>query len=285
MKTTLTILSFTVLLILSGCGGGKSDKAMNESDKSDMKMDSTATTDKMSDDMKGMKVMNRGGLKVYQYTESPTFDDASLSIANPKNGAEVSAGKVAVEYDVQNYKLGAQTEDATDNGLANSGKGQHIHAILNNQPYMAYYEPRFEKELEPGNYVLLSFLSRSYHESLKNESAMDLIQFKVGDTDEESVDLNAPQLFYSRPKGTYKGDDMKKLLLDFYLVNCDLSEDGYKVRATINGIEFMLTDWTAYLVEGLDPGEVTVNLALLDAEGNLVESPYNPSERTVILEK
>ena len=70
-------------------------------------------------------------------------------------------------FEVTNYELGVQTEDATTRGIANSGKGQHIHFILNNGPYSAHYESVFSKSLNVGNYVMLAFLSRSYHESIK----------------------------------------------------------------------------------------------------------------------
>ena len=54
---------------------------------------------------------------------------------------------------------------------------------------------------------------------------------------EEKVDLNSEFLFYSRPKGTYKGKDTEKLLLDFYLINTTISPEGNKVKATINDTE------------------------------------------------
>lgn len=112
-----------------------------------------------------------------------------------------------------------------------------------------------------------------------------LRQFTVGDVDAEEVDLNGPNLFYSRPKGTYAGDDTRKIMLDFFLVNCDLSEDGYKVKATINGHEFILTEWIPYFVEGLPMGENVFVIELLDANDNLVSSPFNRIERTIQLEE
>ncbi len=286
MKFKLGMLLFSSMLLIAGCNNG-GDKNMNGDENSDMKMDSTANKDMMDNNrsMDSSTPMEKDGLKVYAYQASPKFPDASLKTRTPMNGATEKVGNVKFDYDVQGYELGAQTTDATTNGLANSDKGQHIHAILNNEPYMAYYQPGFEKDLKAGHYVLLSFLSRSYHESVKNPAASDIIQFMVGETDEKPIDLNAPLIFYSRPKGTYKGADTKKLLLDFYLMNCKLSPDGYKVRATINGTEFMLTDWSAYVVEGLPMGDVKVKLELLDSNNNLVDSPFNPSERTVTLEK
>lgn len=217
--------------------------------------------------------------------DSPEFPDAILEMNEPEEFAKLEVGNVQFSYEVTNYELQAQTSDAGIKNCANSDKGQHIHLILNNQPYTAHYDPSFEQELQAGHYVALSFLSRSYHESLKNPEAYDLRQFTVGDANSEEADLSGPNLFYSRPKGTYAGNDTKKILLDFYLVNCDLSETGYKVRATINGHEFMLTDWVPYFVEGLPMGENVFILELLDADGNLVDSPFNRVERTISLEE
>jgi hypothetical protein len=90
-------------------------------------------------------------------------------------------------------------------------------------------------------------------------------------------------MFYSRPKGTYTGEDAKKVLLDFYLLNTELSEEGNKVRATINGEEFMLDKWQPYFIEGHEMGEMTIKLEMLDAKGELIPSPFNPVERTVTL--
>lgn len=229
--------------------------------------------------------MEKDGLVLYSHTASPSFDGAKLTTLSPTDNAAIAPGNVVFSYQVDAYELGAQTPGAVENGLANSGMGQHIHAILNNEPYMAHYKPGFEKELAAGRYILLSFLSRSYHESIKHAEAYDLLQFTVGDTETPPADLTAPHLFYSRPKGTYTGMDTEKLLLDFYLVNCDLSPDGYQVKATINGTEFMLSHWLPYVIEGLPKGEATITLELLDAEGNTVDSPFNPVTRTVSLEE
>jgi hypothetical protein len=212
--------------------------------------------------------------------------DAILQLNQPTEGNKLPSGAVNFSYTVTNYELGVQTPDASQKPLANSADGQHIHLIIDNDPYSAHYEPEFQKEMEDGHHVALSFLSRSYHESVKNPEAYSLIQFTVGNATEEEVDLTAPHMFYSRPKGTYSGADTKELLLDFYLINTDLSEGGNTVRVTVNGdTEFTLTEWKAYTLENLPMGENKIKLELLDSEGNLVDSPYNPVERTVTLEE
>tara|TARA_B100001057_G_scaffold310877_1_gene310950 strand:+ start:74 stop:751 length:678 start_codon:yes stop_codon:yes gene_type:complete len=182
-------------------------------------------------------------------------------------------------FDVNQYELGMQTLKDFDYQLANSAKGQHIHFIVNNGPYSAHYSDTFTKKLDEKNNIILAFLSRSFHESVKNSNAYVLIQ-----TGNEQIDLTDEFLFYSRPKGTYKGVDTEKLLLDFYLVNTNLSSSGNKVKATIQDTEFIIEEWAPYYIEGLPKGEIKIKLELIDSSGNLVDSPFNPSNRTVILE-
>ncbi|WP_017730026.1 hypothetical protein [Nafulsella turpanensis] len=218
--------------------------------------------------------------------EDTQFANAILEQNVPAEGAVLEPGLVPFEFNVKNYQLTEMTKADHATMIANSDKGQHIHLILNNRPYDALYETTYQKKLEPGNYVELAFLSRSFHMSLKHPEAYVLRQFTVGDVPEEEVDLNAPHMFYSRPKGTYTGEgETDKIMLDFYLVNTELAEDGYKVRATVNDQEFMITEWQPYFLEGLPMGENTIKLELLDAEGNLVESPFNPVTRTITLEE
>jgi hypothetical protein len=182
-------------------------------------------------------------------------------------------------FDVSDYTLGMQSIKDFDYTLANSKKGQHIHFIVNNGPYSAHYSESFTKKLDEKNNIILAFLSRSYHESVKNSNAYVLTQ-----TGNEKIDLTDEFLFYSRPKGTYKGVDTEKLLLDFYLVNTNLSSTGNKVKATIQDTEFIIEEWAPYYIEGLPKGEIKIKLELIDASGNLIDSPFNPSNRTVILE-
>jgi len=222
-------------------------------------------------------------IKLLPAVGAASYETAEIGVVSPADGSKVEAGPVKFDFAVTNYELATQTIDAETRGCANSAKGQHIHLILDNQPYFAHYENTFERELEPGHYIMLAFLSRSYHESVKNNSSYKVTQFTVGDVDEEPADLSAPHMFYSRPKGTYKGKDTEKVLLDFFLVNTTLSADGNKVKATVNGQEFTIDSWQPYFLEGLPMGENTIKLELVDKDGNFIEGPFNRVERTVTL--
>jgi hypothetical protein len=218
---------------------------------------------------------NPNKISITKVEGSPEYSNSVLKMNEP---IIVDEG-YKFSFDVNQYELGMQTLKDFEYQLANSAKGQHIHFIVNNGPYSAHYENIFSKTLKDSSNVILAFLSRSYHESVKNKNAFVLTQ--VG---EKNIDLNNEFLFYSRPKGTYKGVDTEKLLLDFYLVNSEISTNGNKVRATIQDKEFIIEEWAPYYIEGLPKGEIKIKLELIDASGNLIDSPFNPSNRTVILE-
>lgn len=206
---------------------------------------------------------------------SPEYENASLNV----KAIEMVDKESKFSFNIENYDLGVQTSKNFDYQLANSAKGQHIHFIVNNGPYSAHYTDSFSKGFEKESNVILAFLSRSYHESVKNKDAYILTQ--VGESD---IDLENEFLFYSRPKGTYKGADTENLLLDFYLVNTEISKNGNKVRATIQDTEFIIDEWAPYYIEGLPKGEINIKLELIDSSGNLIKTPFNPSIRNVILE-
>ena len=210
-------------------------------------------------------------------------------------------GAFDYDYDASTYELGAQSPDAEQTTCANSAKGQHIHLIVDDQPYVAKYEPEFEYEVEDGSHYILTFLSRSYHESIKTDAAhrAELVEVEGGSFT-RNAPIEEPMLFYSRPKGTYVGEDAESILLDFYPVNLELGAD-YKVKVEVadqkapedespaNDVlppaaTFVVDAWQPYLLEGLPMGEHTVTLTLIDGEGATVDAPLNPVSRTFTLE-
>ncbi len=87
---------------------------------------------------------------------------------------------------------------------------------------MALYEPTHTATvaLNSEHYVLV-FLSRSYHESLKNKGAAMVYHFKVDENGklQKMADPKTPMVFYSRPKGDYLGKDTANVLFDYYVWN------------------------------------------------------------------
>ena len=231
------------------------------------------------------EVSDNENVRLVEMRTGDEFANAQLKLTSPDKGnSNLSAGENAFEFEVKNYQLGAQTPDVDQQMCANSSKGQHIHFILDNAPYVASYSPIIKSNLSIGHHVLLAFLSRSYHESIKSKKAFVLTEFNVGELAKDTFDEKSPHLFFSRPKGEYVDPkETNRVMLDFYLVNCDLSPNGYKVKATIDGKEFLIDKWAPYFIEGLKLGQRKVKLELIDKNGNSVKSPFNPVERSFYL--
>ena len=184
-----------------------------------------------------------------------------LKIIEPAADASINGSTVKVKLelsgDLKGYKPGM--DEATHTG-------NHIHIILDNQPYEAYYnldQPFELRNVSDGEHTLRVFPSRPWHESYKNEDAFQMVKFTVknggADTTKPTttnanqtmanantatapaatpegkdmppstggaIDKTKPLLTYSRPKGEYKGADADAIMIDFWLTNAKLSGDG-----------------------------------------------------------
>ncbi|MEJ7616774.1 MAG: hypothetical protein WKF30_07360 [Pyrinomonadaceae bacterium] len=190
--------------------------------------------------------------------------EPTLKIAEPREGAAIKGSTVPVRLDLggalKGYKPGK--DPAT-------GMGNHIHVILDNQPYEAYYDlsQAFElRNVSAGKHTLRVFASRPWHESYKNDGTFQMVSFTVGGAGGDpakptttgtgqvmssnanataatpgegkampqsqagAVDAKRPLLTYSRPKGEYKGDDANAIMIDFWLANAKLQGDGGEHR-------------------------------------------------------
>lgn len=224
---------------------------------------------------------------------SPEYDGAQLtitSVTSEKVGTD--SAKLTFNYGVKNYELKSQTADAGNKGCNNSAQGQHIHFILDNKPYTALYEPKHTVTipLNEDEHYVMSFLSRSYHESVKSKGAALVYHFKL-DKDgklQKLADPTTPMVFYSRPKGDYLGKDTENVLFDFYVWNATLGAD-YKVNAKISseGTEKTMdvTEWKPQFIHGLNMGKSSITLTLMDKDGKAVEGPMTTVTREFNLSK
>lgn len=236
-------------------------------------------------------VMTQTGISLSDVEGSPDFDGASLSVGSITTEADGDKVNVKFNFDVLDYELMNQTDDADSKMCANSGKGQHIHFILDNQPYAALYEPTHTVSLEKNSeHYLLAFLSRSYHESVKSEGASLVYHFKVDENGNvvKMDDPTEPMLFYSRPKGDYVGKaDIDNLLFDFFPWNTEIGNDGNHVLAHIKGdgvdTTMVIKDWKAYFLHNMPTGSPSITLTLVDKDGNKIEGPMTEVTRDFTL--
>jgi hypothetical protein len=231
----------------------------------------------------------------------------ALRVISPANGSTVNSSTVRVKLEIAGDLKGYMP------GMDPATKmGNHIHVILDNQPYEAYYNLGQEFELRnvsDGEHTLRFFPSRPWHESYKNAGAFQMVRFTVTATNTNQMVANAPAaegkdmqpstagavdaakplLTYSRPKGEYKGADAEAIMIDFWLSNARLTGDGgeYRVRYSVDGGEAKFIDkWQPVWLSGWSEGKHTVKLELVDKNGNVVDNGgYNSTSREITVAK
>jgi hypothetical protein len=222
---------------------------------------------------------------------SQEFPNAQLSMGNVTATPAGDSVKLSFNFNVKNYELKMQTGDGNSKVCNNSDKGQHIHFILDNKPYVAVYEPKHETTVAKNTeHYLMAFLSRSYHMSLKNKGAALVYHFKVDENGklQKLEEPKTPMVFYSRPKGDYLGKDTENLLFDFYVWNATLGND-YQVKADISAggkdTSMMITESRPYFLQNMPMGKSTIKLTMVDINGNKVEGPETEVSRDINLSK
>ena len=195
MKTLFPLLML-LALFLHACGG----------DTKEMDMDQGGVEEEEGAELIGDGTPGSDNIRLTDFPESTDFPNASID--------EWSYDGATFNYEVSNYEFGTQTPDADDIMCANSDQGQHLHLIIDNEPYIAKYDPTFEQDMSDGQHYILTFLSRSYHESIKTPAAHRAVVANVmnGGFDDPRRDhradavLQPPQGHLRRPAGNGAGD-------------------------------------------------------------------------------
>lgn len=248
---------------------------------------------------------NQGNIQVVPVTPSPDPDRVDMKILYPKKQELETSSPVKGQVHVRNYALGVNTEMPRRSEIWNDPEGQSVHIFIDNQPYFALnealinalddVEQYFDQtadftipfKLEPGMHVIRAFPVRSYNESVKSLGAFAASYFYYQTKKENlAIDLTQPFLTYNEPQGEYDYDQKKQepILLDFYITNCELSQDGYKVRLTIDNKEKrILTSWTPYYIYGLGKGMHQIKLELINPNNSPTGGPLNTVTRTIVI--
>ncbi|MES2122754.1 MAG: hypothetical protein V4492_08275 [Chlamydiota bacterium] len=249
---------------------------------------------------------NPQGIQVVLVDPTPDPNVVETKILFPKEGEIKKSSPIKGQIRLDGIALGVDTEDTPRrNEVWNDPEGQSLHIFIDNQPYFSvneafidalddvenYFDQRADFEipfkLQPGMHVIRAFPVRSFNESIKSDQAFTAsIFYYQTKKDSSNVDLSKPYLTYNEPQGEYDYDEKKNqpILLDFYLSNCNLSMDGYKIRLTIdNEVQRNLTSWQPYYIYGLKKGMHRIRLELLDPQNKVVPGVFNDVQRTIVL--
>ncbi len=161
------VACFALLVIVTGCQQAN-DNA-----------NTTATSSVTPVAVQNLTIVPRPQKIVDMMTARGEQDQAKpvIKIVSPAANAAINGSTVGVKLELSGDLKGymPHKDPAT-------GKGNHIHVILDNQPYEAYYDTTQPFELRnvtEGKHTLRVFPSRPWHESYKNEGAFQMVAFTV----------------------------------------------------------------------------------------------------------
>lgn len=276
--TNKLVAILALSLFAWGCGSDTASNTKPGNSNANAAASPDAARDTITIAERPQKIKDQMAARGDQDSATPT-----LAIAEPKADATVASSTVKVKLDLAGDLKGYEPhmDEATKTG-------NHIHVILDNQPYEAYYNLDQEFELRnvtDGEHTLRVFPSRPWHESYKNAGAFQMVKFTVkgggGDPSKPTttsngntmanansnanaaptpegkdmkestagpVDAMKPLLTYSRPKGEYKGPDADAIMIDFWLANAKLTGDGGEYR-----VRYSLDGGEAKYIEKWEP--------------------------------
>ncbi len=307
MKSVFCITFLLFASFLFGCGGPNANQS-NSNIVSHQNQTLTVVE-------RPQKIKDLMAARGEQDEAAPT-----LKIVEPKADVTITSSTVTVKIELSGDLKGYKPHmDET------SKTGNHVHVILDNQPYEAYYniDSAFElRNVADGEHTLRVFPSRPWHEAYKNDGAFQMVKFTVknggadvtkptttssGNTMANAnaaptpegkdmqnstagaVDPTKPLLTYSRPKGEYKGADADAIMIDFWLTNAKLKGDGgsYRIRYSVDGFKSAFIDkWQPIWLTGWPAGKYKITIELTDHEGTLVNNGgYNSTTREITIVK
>ncbi|HEY3039779.1 MAG TPA: hypothetical protein VGJ66_13650 [Pyrinomonadaceae bacterium] len=272
-QLTLLFVCLAFALSLASCSAPNSDNSST-----------TATSSVTPPPTQALTVISRPEKLLDLMKARGEQDEAKpvLKIASPAKDAVIDGSKVEVKLN-----LSGDLKGYTPHKDPATGKGNHIHVILDNQPYEAYYElgqPFELRNVVAGKHTLRVFPSRPWHESYKNDDAFQMVAFTVkggGDASKPTttnsgqtmannnssasqpapregkdfsastagaVDPSKPLLTYSRPKGEYKSEDADPIMIDFWLTGAKLKGDGGEYR-----VRYIIDDDDAKYIDKWEP--------------------------------
>ena len=214
MKKLIFICSLSVSALLYGCAApAANNTAANNANANSANANASPAAQTLTVVDRPQKIVDLMASRGEQDNAKPV-----IKVLEPKADSVVNSSTVKVKLqlsgDLKGYK--PMMDEATHTG-------NHIHVILDNQPYEAYYnldQPFELRNLADGEHTLRVFPSRPWHESYKNDGAFQLVKFTIknggADTTQPATTNSGQQMSNANsnanaaPKATPEGKEMQQ---------------------------------------------------------------------------
>ncbi|HEX8118947.1 MAG TPA: hypothetical protein VF521_16840 [Pyrinomonadaceae bacterium] len=170
----LLLVSCVVVLAasLAGCSSDMNANTANANANTNAAASPTPAAQALAQVERPQKLKDQSAQRGEQDAAAP-----ALTIVEPKEGATVQGSNVKL-----GLKLAGDLKGYQPHKDPSTGMGNHIHVILDNQPYEAYYEigqPFELRNVSEGAHTVRVFASRPWHESYKNDGNFQMVSFTV----------------------------------------------------------------------------------------------------------
>lgn len=173
MKLSRFLLVSCALALPFSLAGCSSDmNANNANSNANSAASPTPAVQSLSEVERPQTVKEKMQQRGEQDSASPT-----LKIAEPKDGATLTGSTLKLKLDLSGDLKGYEPHKDPATNM-----GNHIHVILDNEPYEAYYnlQESFElRNVSEGAHTIRVFASRPWHESYKNDGSFQMVSFTV----------------------------------------------------------------------------------------------------------
>lgn len=169
MKITKLFIALTAAAVFAAC---TPPAANNTAGNTNTNANTLPTTQNLTVVDTPQRIKDLMAQRGEQDQAQPTLQVLEPAANSTINSSTVKV-RLAIAGDLKGYKPHMDPDTKT---------GNHIHVILDNQPYEAYYNLDQEFELRnvaDGEHTLRVFPSRPWHESYKNNGAFQMVKFTV----------------------------------------------------------------------------------------------------------
>jgi len=219
MKLTKFFISFMAIGFFAACQMPSTNQNTNLGINTTANTNSnTSAAQNLREVPRPQKISDMSRERGEQETAAPV-----LKVAAPTSGATVNSSIVKVKLELTGDLKGYKTMKDPATGM-----GNHIHVILDNQPYEAYYNLDQEFELRnvaDGEHTLRVFPSRPWHESYKTDGAFQIVRFTVKNG---GADV-------SKPTTTDSNQTMSNANANSSAANANTSPEGKDVQSSMAG--------------------------------------------------
>ncbi len=197
-------------------------------------------------------------------TLTPTTDKFApdITIVSPQPDQTLPSSTVPLQISAKRFFPGKDS---------NTGLGLHFKVIVNNDPPIDYFDitQPLNLNLPPGTHTIRVVAARPWNQSYRNRPSFASVTFNVQQADKKNTPSFEPGIglltLVSPSANSYGAEP---LLVDYIVHGVNLGRVA-EIRYTLNGKVMKTTDRKPFYLTGLQPGQNTLVVELVDGRGKV----------------